>query len=210
METAVDRVVRAPDDQDLVARARSGDRDAFGALLVRHQDTIFNAVLRLVGEHHRALDVAQETFLRAFRALPSFKGDSAFSTWLYRIALNLCSTERAKRRRPLEARMLSLDAPARDGDGRRSDLDPADRRPANGPGDDAMRSEIQARVHEAIDALEEEFRSVVVLRDLCDMSYEEMAEVLDCPIGTIRSRLHRARQKLEESLRGVVSTAAPM
>jgi len=73
-----------------------------------------------------------------------------------------------------------------------------------------MRSEIQTRVREAIDALDEEFRSVVVLRDLCDMSYEEMAEVLDCPIGTIRSRLHRARQKLEETLRGVVSTTASM
>lgn len=207
METAVNRSVRAPEDRDLVAKAQSGDSDAFNALLLRHQDTIFNAVLRLVGEHHRALDVAQEVFLRAFRALPAFKGDSAFSTWLYRIALNLCSTERAKRRRPLEARMMSLDAPTADGEGRRTDLEPADR--GSEPGDDAMRSEIHARVHDAIDALDEEFRSVVVLRDLCDMSYEEMAEVLDCPIGTIRSRLHRARLKLEESLRGIVGSETP-
>jgi RNA polymerase sigma-70 factor (ECF subfamily) len=99
--------------------------------------------------------------------------------------------------------MMSIDAPSRDGDGRRSDLDPADRR-SDEPGDDAMKTEIHARVHEAIDALDEEFRSVVVLRDLCDMSYEEMAEVLDCPIGTVRSRLHRARQKLEEALRDVI------
>jgi RNA polymerase sigma-70 factor (ECF subfamily) len=207
METTVNRSVTAPDDRALVQKAQAGDRDAFNSLLLRHQDVIFNAVLRLVGEHHRALDLAQEVFLRAFRALASFKGDSAFSTWLYRIALNLCSTERAKRRRPLEARMMSIDAPSRDGEGRRNDLDPADRRAR--PGDEAMSSEIQARVREAIDALEEEFRSVVVLRDLCDMSYEEMAEVLDCPIGTIRSRLHRARLKLEEALRPVVGGGAP-
>ncbi len=203
METTVNRGVAAPDDRDLVGRAQAGDREAFDTLLLRHQDTIFNAVLKLVGDHHRALDVAQEVFLRAFRALGRFKGDSAFSTWLYRIALNLCATERARRRRPLEARMLSLDAPSpADGDGRRPDLEPEDRRGSN-PGDDVMSVECHEHVQRAIDSLEEEFRSVVVLRDLCDLSYEEMAEILGCPIGTVRSRLHRARLRLEEALRDV-------
>src|SRR5262249_5204397 len=161
------------------------------------------AVARLIGDHHRSLDVAQDVFLRAFRSLGTFKGDSAFSTWLYRIALNLCSTERARRRRPSESGTFSLALPSRNGDGRRTDIEPPARR--CDPGEYTVRTELQEEVRKAIDSLEEEFRSVVVLRDLCDLSYDEMATLLDCPIGTVRSRLHRARLRLEEKLRHIVA-----
>ena len=157
----------------------------------RHQDRLYNTVLRLLDQPEDARDVVQEAFLHAYQSLRSFKGDARFFTWLYRIAVNAAISHKRKKRLVLRL------APTVDGEG---GIDPLDPHETNRPGHALEMAEQEKRVHEALARLSSEHRSVLVLKDMDGMKYEEMADVLNVPIGTIRSRLHRARLELREIL----------
>lgn len=184
------------DDAQLVEATLGGDRCAYGGLVERYQDRLISAVTRFLGSREDAHDVVQEAFVQAYLKLDSFRGASAFYTWLYRIAFNLAMSH-ARRRRVTH----SLDA-ARDGFG----SEPMDT--ADGPDAGLLRDERAALVHAALARLDDEFRQVVVLRELEGSSYDEIAEILDVPIGTVRSRLFRARVQLRQRLAPILQEQA--
>jgi RNA polymerase sigma-70 factor, ECF subfamily len=179
------------DDPRLIAESLKGETAAFGTLVRRYQDRLYNTVYRLVDNAEDAQDVVQEAFLHAYQALDSFKGDSLFFTWLYRIAVNTAISHKRKRRI-----VLSLNA-GRNGE---SGLEPLDDSEATQPGHALEQVEQERRIQKALNQLSPEHRSVLVLKDMEGQKYEEMAEILQVPIGTIRSRLHRARTELREVL----------
>ncbi len=183
------------DDSALVRAAREGERGAFDALVRRHQDRVWRVCLRWLGDPETAREVAQDAFLAAYRALPGFRGDASFRTWLLHIAVNTCRNAHTARRRRAWGRhdMLGTDA-----DGH--SLDVADTRPL--PDARAVVADGRERLRTALAALDEDLRAVVLLRDMEDLDYEEIAQVLDVPRGTVKSRLHRARQLLAEALGG--------
>lgn len=188
-------------DEEAVDRVLSGDRNAFAVLVDRHGARVHAAILRMVGDPSTADDLAQETLVKAYANLGSFRRGAAFSTWLYAIALNQVRSE-FRRRRSVKGRPpLSLDA-GRAGDGEGGDpagpAEPAARGP--GPGDEAERHEEAERVHRALATLDEEYREAVVLRDLEGLSYDEIAEATGVPVGTVRSRIHRGRAALRDRL----------
>ena len=189
-----------PDDPRLIADCLAGNTDAYGDLVVRYQDRLFNSVLRLVDNGEDARDVVQEAFLHAYQSLHSFKGDSLFFTWLYRIAINTAISMKRKQRHVLRIQ------PAVEGS---SSLEPLDPSESNRPGHAMEMAEDERRVHEALAKLSPEHRAVLVMKDMEEMMYEDMAEVLEVPIGTIRSRLHRARTELREILIHEESQAEP-
>ncbi len=189
-----------PSDADLVRRCRAGDRAAFDPLVLRHQDRVYNAILRFTGDRDRTYDVAQKTFLNAWLKIREFKGDAAFGTWLYRIAFNLAVSE--FRSRPRE-RGASFGDPEEGGL-----PEPAADLPA--PGDRLAVTETQRSVQAAIRELDEEFRQVVVLRDIEGLAYEEVAAALGIAVGTVRSRLHRGRAELKDRLKKVAGTIFEM
>lgn len=174
------------------------DRDqAFEELIDACQDRIMNIIYRMVGRYEEALDLAQETFLKAYKGLDGFKGSSKPYTWLYRIAVNTVLSHRRKASTRGEAKIVSLDRTSGQNDANLGHMLPDG---SDNPSVTAEKSETNARVQKAVDELEEDFRVVVVLRDLEGLSYEEVAEILDCPRGTVKSRLHRARTMLKEKL----------
>ena len=178
------------DDRRLIAECLAGRTAAFGELVRRYQDRLYNAVLRVVDTAEDAADVVQDAFLNAYQSLNSFKGDSEFFTWLYRIAFNAAISLRRRKKA-----VLSFDG----GDARvaTEPVDPAD---YTRPGVALERSEEDAQLLAALNRLSPEHRMVLVLKDLEGQKYEDIAEVLDVPIGTIRSRLHRARMELRDLL----------
>jgi RNA polymerase sigma-70 factor (ECF subfamily) len=178
-------------DPDLIAACRRGDSASFGELVRRHQDRLYNTVFRLVDNAEDAYDVVQEAFLNAYQSLDGFKGDSLFFTWLYRIAVNSAISHKRKRRI-----VLSLHA-ARNGD---AGVDPADETDASRPGHALEQAEQERRIQNALNRLSGEHRAVLILKDMEGQKYEAIAEILEVPIGTVRSRLHRARTELREQL----------
>jgi RNA polymerase sigma-70 factor (ECF subfamily) len=168
-----------------------GDSGAFGELVRRYQDRLYNTAFRLVGNAEDAQDVVQDAFLHAYQALEGFKGDSQFFTWLYRIAINTAISMRRKHRVA-----VSTDAVREDG----GPLDPVDPSDYGRPGHSLEQAELERRVQQALGRLSAEHRVVLVMKDMEGHKYETMAEVLQVPIGTIRSRLHRARMELREVL----------
>lgn len=186
-------------DLALVRSARDGDLSAFNELVVRYQDAVFNVAYRLIGEREQAEEAAQEAFLKAYQGLASFKENASFYTWLFRIAINTAYSKGRTIRRQQRERPFGL--PEDDGDERPPAGPEAVPAETAGPVDVALEDERAAAVQEAIRSLDPEFRSVVVLRDIEGRSYEEIASILDCPEGTIRSRLHRARLELRNRLR---------
>lgn len=179
------------DDHRLIVECLRGRIEAFSDLMRRHQDRLFNAVYRVVGNAEDAQDVVQETFLNAYQSLHSFKGDSEFYTWLYRIAFNTAISLKRKHRVA-----LSIDA-SRNGE---SNNEPLDGSEESQPGYALERAEQERRIQESLNRLSAEHRAVLVLKDMEGQKYEAMAEILQVPIGTIRSRLHRARIELRELL----------
>ena len=176
----------AGDSAEFVTRLRAGDRRAFEDLVRTQQHRVYGLALRMLGNATEAQDVAQEVFIRAHRGLAEFRGDAQISTWLYTIASRLCLNRLAGSERRL----------ARHGEevlGRLPDVRP-------GPDEALERGELEEALHRAIAELDEERRVVVVLRDVEGLAYEEIAEILALPIGTVRSRLHRARLDLKEKL----------
>ena len=185
------------EDAPLVDRCRKGDLRAFEALVAKYQDRVYNMILRMCGRPADAEELAQETFLKALEKIGQFRGQSGFYTWLFRIAANLTISHR---RRGGLIRFQSLMG-GDDGDGEAMDLAPR-LAAANTPPPEAvmMTAELSSRLMAALDGLDDEFRLAVVLRDVEEMDYSQIAEVLEVPIGTVKSRLHRGREMLKEKL----------
>ncbi|HET7587231.1 MAG TPA: RNA polymerase sigma factor RpoE [Gammaproteobacteria bacterium] len=181
-------------DDMLVERVRKGDRAAFDALVVKYQQKIVKLVSRYVSDPSEALDVSQEAFIKAYRAMGSFRGESAFYTWLYRIAINTAKNYLvAKNRRPVESGLDLQDPDQYEMQAKVSDLDT--------PEDMALTDEIRQTVDRAIADLPEDLRTAIMLRELEGMSYEEIAAAMDCPVGTVRSRIFRAREAISGRLK---------
>lgn len=175
-------------DRELVQQAQAGDTEAFSALVVEHQLFVYNLALRVVGNTQEAEDIAQEAFVRAWLALPNFRGQAQFRTWLYRIVTNLCCNRVPRLRRDLLAMNEEAAVQIPDETG----ADPAFRVEA---------AERRTFLHQQIEALPESYRLVVSLRFQQELSYEEIASVLSLPIGTVKTGLFRARARLREALR---------
>ncbi len=183
-------------EPELVARAQQGDQEAFAQLVEANQNKIYSLALRMTGNPEDAQDLAQEAFLRAWRTLPSFQGDSSFATWLYRLTSNLCiDFLRREKRRSAAAPVTSLDD---DDDGDAPPIQVPDRR--FDPHTEAERKELRAAVGQALLQLSDEHRQILVLREVDGLSYAEIAQRLDTPEGTVRSRLARARLCLRNIL----------
>jgi RNA polymerase sigma-70 factor (ECF subfamily) len=184
--------------RSLVSRARAGDDGAFEALVRDYQSRIYNHVSRMVQDPYEAEDVAQETFVRAYQALPRFRGEASFQTWLYRIATNL-AIDASRRRQRLQWQSVSLDEPLDDEESPRArDCTDSDSRT---PGEVLASSALRAHVWSAIAELSDKLRPVVILYDLQGLSYNEIALLIGSPLGTVKSRLFNARCQLRDKLR---------
>jgi RNA polymerase sigma-70 factor, ECF subfamily len=188
----------APSDWELVQRARQGDRDAFRELVERYQRRIAALALGFVRSREDALDIVQETFTKAYQSLDRFKGDSQFYTWVYRIAYNLCVDHR---RREAKQPLVSIDT---DASGEDRQLPLPDQTHDDQPFERVRDAEIGQRVRDAIAGLTPDHRAVILLREVEGLSYEEISQVLECPKGTVMSRLHYARRQLQARLRGLL------
>lgn len=188
-------------DQELVERAQGGDKRAFEILFAKYQRKLGRLLSRFIRDPAEVEDVAQEAFIKAYRALPSFRGDSAFYTWLYRIGINTAKNYLVAqgRRAPTSTGIDADDAES---------FDDADQlRDINTPESLLQSKQIGATVNSAMEALPEELRTAIVLRELEGLSYEEIAEAMNCPIGTVRSRIFRAREAVAARLRPLLDTA---
>jgi RNA polymerase sigma-70 factor (ECF subfamily) len=190
----------ADPDLELVEAVRRGSGAAFDDLVRRHEARVVRLCGRILGDADEALDAAQEAFVKAWRGLPRFAGDARFSTWLTRIAINQCRNELRRRRTVKHQHLLSLDATRPDADG--ADVALVATLPASGPTpyEAARGHEVEAALAVALTELDDEAREVLLLRDAEHLSYDDIAEVLEVPIGTVRSRLHRARSDLHRRL----------
>lgn len=183
-------------DLTLVQRVQQGDRRAFDQLVLRYQHKVLKLVMRYMRNHAEAEDIAQEAFLKAYRAIHSFRGDSAFYTWIYRIAINTAKNALvAAKRRPLDYDLDLQDPEQNERNGRLRD--------EATPESLLLTEEIRQTVDAAIGALPEDLRRAVVLREYEGLSYEEIAAVMGCPVGTVRSRIFRAREAIDRQLRPV-------
>ena len=184
-------------DQALVERVQRGDKKAFDALVLKYQHKIVNLISRYVRDHAEVQDLAQETFIKAYRALPGFRGDSAFYTWLYRIAINTAKNFLvAQGRRPPSADVEVSDAEQFEGESALKELASPERV--------VLKDEIANVVIKAIEELPEDLRTALMLREIEGLSYEEIAEAMSCPIGTVRSRIFRAREAVDKQLKPLV------
>ena len=198
--TAVNVDRTGPPEAELVARCQAGDREAFDRLVLLHQDRVYNAIVRFTGDRERALDLAQKTFLNAFLKIRQFEAKSSVGTWLYRIAINLSISEaRGRKGDPVSLSVVG----GRDAE-EANDFDPP--APGGDPGAPLETRETRAAVQAAIADLDAEYRAVLVLRDIEDRSYDEIAATLGIPKGTVRSRLHRARSELKAKLERIPGT----
>ncbi|MGE0875737.1 MAG: RNA polymerase sigma factor RpoE [Burkholderiales bacterium] len=185
-------------DQGLVVKAQAGDKRAFGLLVEKYQRKLVRLLSRYIRDAAEVEDVAQEAFIKAYRALPAFRGESAFYTWLYRIGINTAKNHLVAtgRRAP-----TSTEVEAEDAEG----LDEGEQlRDINTPESVLLSKEIAATVNGAIDELPEELRTAIQLREMEGMSYEDIARIMDCPIGTVRSRIFRAREAIAVKLAPLV------
>ena len=193
----VDRAV----DQQLVERAQRGDKRAFELLVEKYQHKLARLLSRLIRDSGEVEDVTQEAFVKAYRALPSFRGDSAFYTWLYRIGINTAKNYLVAmaRRTPTSTQIDVEEAEGYESGEQLRDI--------NTPESLLLSKEIATTVNLAIESLPEELRAAIQLRELEGMSYEEIAKLMDCPIGTVRSRIFRAREVIAERLKPLLDTA---
>jgi RNA polymerase sigma-70 factor (ECF subfamily) len=180
------------DDSQLIDETLAGDGAAFGQLVSKYQDRLYNSLVHVVGSTDLAYDAVQDAFVQAYLKLATFQRASGFYTWLYRIAFNMAASRR-RRQKPV----VSVDQ-VRDDSGQ----EPADLGAA--PGERLEQQERAVQVQDALARLSEEHRAILVLREVDECAYEEIAEILDLPVGTIRSRLHRARMQLRDQLKGVM------
>lgn len=188
-------------DRQLVERAQRGDKRAFELLVDKYQRRLGRLLSRFIRDPSEVEDVMQEAFIKAYRALPAFRGDSAFYTWLYRIGINTAKNYLAAmgRRAPTSTELEADEAEAHEDGERLRDL--------NTPENLLLSREIADTVNSAIESLPEELRTAIQLREIEGMSYEEIANIMDCPIGTVRSRIFRAREAVAERLRPLIGTS---
>ncbi len=185
-------------DQALVERVQKGDKRAFDLLVRKYQHKIISVVTRYVSDWSEAQDVAQEAFIRAYRAIGAFRGDSAFYTWIYKIAINTAKNHLVSRgRRPPIGDIAIEDAVLLDGASQLRDRATPER--------ELLRQEIERTVFDTVEELPEELRTAITLREVDGLSYDEIAEAMNCPIGTVRSRIFRAREAIDERLRPLLS-----
>lgn len=187
-------------DQQLVERAQKGDTRAFDLLVKKYQHKIIGLIGRYVHDHSEVHDVAQEAFIKAYRALGKFRSESAFYTWMYRIAINTAKNHLVSRgRRPPGSDLDIVDAEIVDQSGRLAD--------SESPEAAIARDQLEAAVYEAIEKLPDDLRTAITLRELDGLAYEDIAQVMQCPVGTVRSRIFRAREAVDEHIRPLVTTA---
>ncbi len=190
----------AQTDQELVERVKAGDKQAFDVLVRKYQLKLVKMISRYVSDPSEAQDVAQEAFIKAYRAIPTFRGESSFYTWIYRIGANTAKNHLvAQGRRPPGSDMDARDAEQYGGDSvlRESDT----------PEGLAQRDEIERTVFAAIEALPDDLRAAITLRELDGLSYEEIAQAMECPVGTVRSRIFRAREAIDNRLRPLLDNS---
>ncbi|MEM7783264.1 MAG: sigma-70 family RNA polymerase sigma factor [Planctomycetota bacterium] len=183
-----------PQDQTLIQQTLGGQTEAFGSIIQKYKDRLFNGMVQIVRNESEAEDVVQEAFLLAFKKLSTFRGNSAFFTWLYRIAYNVAVT-RIRRRKPTVSLYANSET--------RGAIEFADETAA--PEERMIREERVAQLARAMEKLSEEHRAIIVLREMEDLDYDAISEILDLPIGTVRSRLHRARNHLRELLEAIMN-----
>ena len=187
-------------DRELVAKAQAGDKRAFGLLVEKYQRKLVRLLSRYIRDAAEVEDVAQDAFIKAYRALPAFRGESAFYTWLYRIGINTAKNHlvASGRRAPTTTEVEAEDAESLDEGEQLRDM--------NTPESVLLSKEIAATVNAAMDELPEELRTAIQLREMEGMSYEDIAKVMDCPIGTVRSRIFRAREAISLKLKPLLET----
>ncbi|MBJ7591753.1 RNA polymerase sigma factor RpoE [Aeromonas veronii] len=184
-------------DEQLVERVQRGDKAAFNLLVKKYQHKVVNLVARYVNNPGDVPDVAQEAFIKAYRALPTFRGESAFYTWLYRIAVNTAKNYLTSQgRRPPSSDVEADEAESYGGGEALQEV--------STPESLALTDEIKRTVFSAIEALPEDLRTAITLRELEGLSYEEIAEIMDCPVGTVRSRIFRAREAIDKKLQPLI------
>lgn len=187
-------------DQQLVERVQKGDKRAFDLLVLKYQHKIFAIISRYVRDQAEVQDVAQEAFIKAYRALARFRGDSAFYTWLYRIAINTAKNHLvARNRRPPSSDVEVDEAEFYTGSEALKDIETPER--------SMMRDQLQAVVDKSIRDLPEDLRTAVTLREMEGLSYEDIAAIMDCPVGTVRSRIFRAREAIDRAIQPLISNA---
>ena len=181
-------------DKEIIERVKGGEKEAYDLLVLKYQQRVINLISRFVKNHSDALDVSQETFIKAYRALPNFRGESAFYTWLYRIAVNT-----AKNHLTVQSRKIT-----------KSDYDVADIEQIEGnmslteqttPESLLAKDELQETILKTIENLPEDLKSAIMLREIEGLSYEGIAEVMECPVGTVRSRIFRAREMIDSKIK---------
>jgi|TARA_R110000772_G_scaffold141114_4_gene250476 RNA polymerase sigma-70 factor (ECF subfamily) len=194
-------VTAAETDQQLVARVQKGDLRAFDVLVLKYQHKIFSLISRYVHDADEVQDVAQEAFIKAYRALPRFRGDSAFYTWLYRIAINTAKNHLvARSRRPPGSDVEIDDAEYFEGGAALREIET--------PESALFGEELKQVVDRAIAELPDDLRTAVTLREFDGLSYEDIAEIMDCPVGTVRSRIFRAREAIDRQVRQQIDGVA--
>ncbi len=185
-------------DQRLVERVQKGDKRAFDLLVAKYQHKVLSVIGRFVHDQDEAMDVAQEAFIKAYRALKNFRGDSAFYTWIYRIAVNTAKNHLVSRgRRPPGSDVEIEDAEYYDGG--------AALHETSSPESNLLRDELETVIYDAIAALPDDLRSAVTLREFDGLSYEEIADVMDCPVGTVRSRIFRGREAIDNRIKSLLA-----
>lgn len=187
------------EDYEFVSLCKKGDVDAFEVLVKKHQKRMFNIAYRMIGNYEEACDIVQDAFLSAYRSIKSFKGKAKFSTWLYTIVMNLSKNRLKQLRTQLHREKFSVDDPTNNGK-IRGEL------ASSGPSalESLERRDVQRKVQECINSLDEEFREVLILRDIQGFSYDEINNLLEIPEGTVKSRLFRAREAMRDCLKKVI------
>ena len=188
-------------DQKLVEKSQKGDKQAFGVLVEKYHKKLYRLLSRMVRDQSEIEDIVQDSFIKAYRAINNFRGDSAFYTWLYRIGVNTAKNHlMSLGRRPKAMNEVEIE-----------DIEifdeASDSRSYETPESSMMTKEIAQTVNETIEHLPEELRSAITLREMDGLSYEEIAEIMDCPIGTVRSRIFRARESIAEKLKPLIETS---
>ena len=181
-------------ERDLIRKAKQGDMLAFEELILKHEKIVYNLALRMMNHSEDAMDISQEVFLKAYRSLTNFDERSAFSTWLYRITHNTCIDE-IRKRKGKQTYSLEEDLESEDGSMQRQVADDGDT-----PEESLMRKEEKSEILHALDTLSEEHKAAIILRDVKGLSYEEIAEILELSLGTVKSRINRARNQLTSEL----------
>lgn len=199
----MDKEIRqgAGEDTELIEAFRAGGVSAFDKLVLKYKDLVFNICFRFMGNYEDANDCAQDTFVKVYRSLNGFKGQSQFSTWLYTVAVNTCKNKLRSPAKRYSVKMVSLDKPVETDDGEASfqlsDGDPS-------PAEELEKKDKEARVQQALDSLDEKQKELIILRDIQDLSYEEIASITGNNLGTVKSKLSRARSRLKDILKEVL------